>query len=388
MIDALITNSLKAENIKWLERLPFEMMDKLTADAVKWILAYTKKYGHPPTTERYADSPHAMIANISFPKVPLEDLFDQSVSMLKREFTAMKLNEWRDRIDSSEELTQSELAAFARSISIPNSKDEGNIDSMTTWEWDDRPSDGITLGIKNLDEIIGGFDNETFGVIAGRPGEGKTQFLCHFANHWYHQGKRVLFVSAEMQIRMIVARIQGIMAKRNPKVLLSGKTDERDLAVAEVERQNRHLKSMGGMLGFLNTPVSISEVIHQTEKHKFDFVIVDSFYKMSSPDNSEQEWNRVKSLVNQLRQLTAMNSCSVFISSQLKRTGKIANFDLEDLAFSDAIGQDVDLAFAIYVPSKDTHVIEIIKNRYGSSFGNVSMQYDWSSSSILETSWT
>lgn len=388
MIDALIVNSLKAENVTWLEKLPMKMIDRLTSEAIVWILKYTKKYEHPPTIERYMASPHATIASGSFPKVPLEDLYDQSIQMLKREHSASKLNEWRYKIDDGEELTQSELAEFMKTLMIPTSKEDVDMSRSGGWGWDDRAVEKHKFGITTLDEIVGGFKKGSYGVVAARPGIGKTQLLCHFAVNWYLEGKKVLFVSCEMSLPSIMARVHGIMSKNNPSLFFDGKTKARDDAIEFIQMLDDMAASKGGLLGLVKPPATTDTVRRLADKWMFDFIVVDSFYRLRDKSITDTDWNRVKLLSDSLTQIIADYECSVFTTSQLKRTGKTSGFTLEDLAFSDAIGQDIDVGLAMYNVGRDAQVVEIIKNRNGNSVGNISVSYDWTKSEIVETSWS
>jgi replicative DNA helicase len=66
---------------------------------------------------------------------------------------------------------------------------------------------GMTIGIKAFDDAIGGLQNGTLNVIAGRTGMGKTWVLVLIAKLLARQGKKVALFSMEMTAKEIYQRI-------------------------------------------------------------------------------------------------------------------------------------------------------------------------------------
>ena len=78
------------------------------------------------------------------------------------------------------------------------------------------PEEGKTIGIPSgfdrFDDLIGGVMPGEFGIVAGKPGIGKTASLLSFATHAWLLGKSVLFCSGEMSKDLVEFRIDSALA--------------------------------------------------------------------------------------------------------------------------------------------------------------------------------
>ena len=66
---------------------------------------------------------------------------------------------------------------------------------------------GVSTGLKELDDLIGGLSPGNLYVLAGRPGTGKSAFGCSLARAAAQAGPPAEFYSIEMPARQIAARI-------------------------------------------------------------------------------------------------------------------------------------------------------------------------------------
>lgn len=76
----------------------------------------------------------------------------------------------------------------------------------------DRPEtklSGITTGVDELDELTGGWQVDDMGIIAGRPGMGKTMVGVFHAYHAALAGHPVAFISLEMSTVKLTSRIMS-----------------------------------------------------------------------------------------------------------------------------------------------------------------------------------
>lgn len=389
MIDVLIAHSIRENTSKWLKMLPIEMMDTLTKAAVSWCIRYEEKFGKMPSKTRYTGSAHGIIYSDLLVDTPIADIYEQAIDMLKKEHSLRTLREWKLMVEDGYQLTFEDLTKLGKALST-SANGHSQVISLEDWDWSKRDMDSFKLHfcLPSLDALTGGFRSGAYGILVGRPGVAKTQVLCHFAVDWFLKGKRVLLVSCELDLTTIVSRVHGILAERDSNVFIDGTPEEILSAKAAAGFGMSKGRELGGKLEFMESPVFADAVAEAASSGRYDVVLVDSFYLMNSRMRHDGEWHRIKSLSDSLRQATGKTRTSVFVTSQLKRTGKEAGFTLEDIAFSDAIGMTVDLALSMYLDGKETRVIEIMKNRTGTSFGNITVKFDWSKSKMEELSWS
>ena len=77
---------------------------------------------------------------------------------------------------------------------------------------DENFSPGIPTGIQQFDQLVGGLTKGEFGVIAGKPGIGKTAMMVSFAAHAWLQGYNVLYATIEMPKSPIEFRLDANLA--------------------------------------------------------------------------------------------------------------------------------------------------------------------------------
>lgn len=85
---------------------------------------------------------------------------------------------------------------------------------------------GITTGLKELDEILGGFHDSDLTIIGGRPAMGKTAFLGGLVEASAEAGKRPGVISAEQPAVQMALRRLSLVSSVPASVLRSGQIDE------------------------------------------------------------------------------------------------------------------------------------------------------------------
>ncbi len=111
-----------------------------------------------------------------------------------------------------------ELRELSRSISF--SDEEKDVDYLEDFEKrkklirsrEQMDTVGIPTGIRQFDSIVGGLMPGEFGIIAGKPGVGKTAALIAFALHAWLFGYSVLFCSGEMSKDLVQFRMDANLA--------------------------------------------------------------------------------------------------------------------------------------------------------------------------------
>jgi hypothetical protein len=148
-----------------------------------------------------------------------------------------------------------------------------------------------------------------------------------------------------------------------------------------VDTELKRIKGFGGNIifpkqGMYNTKQLDALIL----EHKPDVTIVDAVYLMADDENNRgSDWKILKGISNSIKQITINRNTRILCTTQLKRTGKEMEFSPEDVAYTDAFGQDCDLLMAAYkVPTNPKRLnIDLLKVRHGSDFGGIELEIDW-----------
>ena len=219
---------------------------------------------------------------------------------------------------------------------------------------------GISTGLKDLDEKIGGLPASNLIVAAGRPGMGKSVLAINIAQHIASTGRKVAFFSLEMapsqlSQRMLAAAVAG--GKGNAFKQMTGRVSEADIAaVMEAERRIRdNLKRIlidhtpGVPIGTMHAR---ARRLHRL--HDLGLIVVDYLQLMQGAGPYGRTENRVAEvtqITNGLKAMANEFSVPVLALSQLNR--KVEERDdkrpvVSDLRDSGSIEQDADTVLLLY----------------------------------------
>lgn len=220
---------------------------------------------------------------------------------------------------------------------------------------------GLKTGFPHLDYRYGGMQSGEFGVIAGRPGMGKTAMILNMLRHaGLIQKKNSLFFSLEMPTRQLVQRMVAAQGYIKLGLLKSGKA-------LELTEQAEKMNMAVGQLGQLGTEgngeimwedssgMTIAALVARAKrvhrKTPLDVVVVDHIGLVDSTLKTENETQRMAQVTRQLKRLAKDLKCVVIGLSQLNReVEKRANKRpmISDLRGSGSIEQDADWIMLLY----------------------------------------
>lgn len=220
---------------------------------------------------------------------------------------------------------------------------------------------GLKTGFPHLDYRYGGMQQGEFGVIAGRPGMGKTAMILNMLRHaGLIQKKNSLFFSLEMPTRQLVQRMVAAQGHIKLGLLKSGKA-------LELTEQAEKMNMSVGQLGQLGTEgngeimwedssgMTIAALVARAKrvhrKTPLDVVVVDHIGLVDSTLKTENETQRMAQVTRQLKRLAKDLKCVVIGLSQLNReVEKRANKRpmISDLRGSGSIEQDADWIMLLY----------------------------------------
>lgn len=242
-------------------------------------------------------------------------------------------------------------------------------------------SEGLKAKIEQLDNIVGGFRNGEFIVIAARPSMGKTAFAIQIMTN-LSKTKKVAFFSLEMSSQLILQRL--ISLETDIKQDFFRKYDT--LPQPKVEIINEGIKNIESNLIWIDdTPaIKLNELIWKIRKLNsmvgLDMVIIDYLQLIEVSGKIESRQQSISEISRSLKAIAREINIPVITLSQLSR--KVESREskkpmMSDLRESGAIEQDADVILLLYrenyynkIEEQDLNVVEdldviVAKNRNG-----------------------
>ena len=209
--------------------------------------------------------------------------------------------------------------------------------------------EGVALlptGEPSIDKLLGGgWRNGIYG-IAGRPKQGKSMVMLHFARKLAEQGKTVLFVSYEMDKHQVYDRLQaavfGVDSNEIAKNSFGTKFDG-DKVKAGVAEMPAGLIVVSPVDRDVN---DLHRLIKRTEQKMggLDAVFVDYAQIMTLPKHNGSEAEMHAALSSRLQQMAMKVELPVITGLQLRKPETLNDKKVpgtNDIAGSDKYARDV-----------------------------------------------
>ena len=213
-------------------------------------------------------------------------------------------------------------------------------------------------------------NNETLGiapddyiVFYGRPKSMKSWVLAYLIAHLYDQtlaGEklRILVYTKEMGPDNIFKRISACIAGIDYQELRSGNLSAADEAAfrdvyAQSQRKDNcdRLICLRGAVGSSADGTGSDTVAwfrSKVEKYKPNIACIDGAYLLNTPKSYQKDNMRVQAISRELRMVSLDMGIPIIITFQATRAAAKHNgAELDEIAFSDAIGQDATAAFRV-----------------------------------------
>ncbi len=245
---------------------------------------------------------------------------------------------------------------------------------------------GLFVGLKSLDDNLGGLKGGQLIILAGRPSVGKSAVMLHFAREMAMAGAPVVIFSLEMQGQELGERLIVAHSNIDNNNLKSGNISPSEWE--SIEKSNAHIRQLPLHIadGSSVTIQSIKAQCQQLKaKGQCSAVIIDYLQLLSSHSSSQNREREVAETTRQAKVMASELNIPVIMLSQLSR--KIEERSdkspmLSDLRESGAIEQDADIVLfisrpAMYgvqhietkrygtIPSQGVGVLNIAKQRNG-----------------------
>lgn len=237
---------------------------------------------------------------------------------------------------------------------------------------------GLTSGLIDLDECLGGFHDSDLIIVGARTGIGKTAIMLNFADA---AGEPVGVISAEQGREQLALRLISRNAKISVHTMRTGAMKEDD-----------YTRLIPGTARLLERKIwindqpapTIEDVVRQARKWRFEYRIRALYIDYIQRIRGDQKLplrEQVRTIVMMLKELARELTIPVIALSQVNRRVEARENkrpSLSDLVESGSIEQEADqilLAYRdeVYDPqTKTPGVLElhVAKNRHGPT-GNI-----------------
>lgn len=224
----------------------------------------------------------------------------------------------------------------------------------------DRKIVGITSGLKDLDEYLGGFHNSDLIILAGRPSMGKTALAttiafnaaqAHMAKQ--SEGCGVLFFSLEMSAEQLATRLLASESNLPSDKIRRGEINNSNFErFIEVSRKLENLDLYIDDTPSLTIPNLRSIARTNKKNHNIGLIIIDYLQLLTTGrPSSENRVNDISEISRSLKSIAKELNTPIIALSQLSRALESREDKkpfLSDLRESGSIEQDADVVMFVY----------------------------------------
>ncbi len=212
---------------------------------------------------------------------------------------------------------------------------------------------GVPSGFYDLDNILSGFKNNDFVVLAGRPSMGKTALALNVArNMTVKNNFKVGFFSLEMSSQQLVERLITAEAEIDSHLVRTGKLPKHEWKklsnAANVLSQAEIYIDDSDDLNIMELRAKARQL--KAEKN-IDILFIDYIQLLHAPGMSESRQQEISYISRSLKALAKELNIPVISLSQLSRAVESRTDHrpiMSDLRESGAIEQDADVVLFIY----------------------------------------
>ncbi|MBT3700987.1 MAG: replicative DNA helicase [Alphaproteobacteria bacterium] len=219
---------------------------------------------------------------------------------------------------------------------------------------------GVTSGLTDLDELLGGMHRSDLVILAGRPSMGKTALATNIAFNaakaWHDNngkdGAVVGFFSLEMSGEQLATRILSEQSEISSHKIRRGMVSSDDFhTVARVARELEELPFFIDDTPALSIGAIRTRARRMKRQHGLSMLVIDYLQLIKANSAKEGRVQEVTEITQGLKAIAKDLDIPVLALSQLSR--QVENRDdkrpqLSDLRESGSIEQDADVVMFVY----------------------------------------
>jgi len=259
------------------------------------------------------------------------------------------------------------------------------IEMASTALKNDNALSGISSGLKNLDDKLGGLQKSDLIILAGRPSMGKTSLATNIAYQIakayeaehnpdgtvkVKNGGIVGFFSLEMSSEQLATRILSEQAEIASGHIRRGTINEDEFSkIFEVSKQLERIPLYIDDTGGITVAQLAARARRLKRQRGLDVIVIDYLQLLSgtSRRSSENRVLEITEITSKLKALAKELNVPIVALSQLSR--QVENREdkkpqLADLRESGSIEQDADVVMFIY---REEYYLERLKPKEGTS---------------------
>jgi replicative DNA helicase len=214
---------------------------------------------------------------------------------------------------------------------------------------------GVPSGLRELDNVTGGFQASDLVIIAGRPSQGKTALALAIArNAAVEHSVPIGIFSLEMANQQLVLRLLAAEARVDAHKLRTGRLREEEWPKLSTKchrlAESKIFIDDTPALGILELRAKARRL---KAEHNIGMVIVDYLQLMQGPRDAENREKEISMISRSLKALAKELGIPVVAMSQLSRAVEARSGRrpvLSDLRESGAIEQDADVVIFVHRP--------------------------------------
>ena len=220
-------------------------------------------------------------------------------------------------------------------------------------EREDEHPPTVTSGIEKLDIALGGgFRPAEMVVIGARPSVGKSSLLLYSALHAAADGKKALYISAEMPIRQNAVRALAAVSG----VEMRQFSHAERLTDAQRREALRGLEAYGAgnIHQYMQTSIRVPDVrrlaLNMRRSGGLDAIYIDYLGLLRSERESENTNARISDISRAIKALACELQIPVIVAAQLNRNAARQDEEpmLHELRDSGSIEQDADIVLLLH----------------------------------------
>ena len=235
----------------------------------------------------------------------------------------------------------------------------------------------VPTGVKELDEIFGGWDlrNET-AIVAARTGIGKSWWLILFASEAAKRGLRVGFYSGEMDADSVGYRLDTLVGNIANGSLTHGNNNVEDQYRNYLESLNKvvpgHIYCITPDM--IDGSATVSKIRAFIEKYDLQFLCIDQFSLLEDERRGKSDREQLANLSKDLRSLQRLKKIPMIIAAQLNRQEYDEGVNTKNIAGCNRIGEDATCV--LFIERKGDNVIITIGKARNARTGD-KLTYMW-----------